>query len=959
MNCMLVEVFLNRIKEINFNYQDSLDSLYRKYNGVYYTGLELATSIIDNLLKNQKIDKIWELKFLEPAVGIGNFVFAYLYYISKKYTLTDNQVIELYSNLYACDNDDNALQIYAKLLRESAIYFFSVELPEGYVPNLGKALVFDLNSSEVTYVDIKNYFGNIKFDLVATNPPYKSLRAELKHYSTNEEYIKDKYKYDLIKNAAGDRYIYSERTNANIYKFFVEEILENYTTKDALVALLIPGSFLTDVSSASLRKHILDNYKVNFIGSINESNSFIDANQSLCYLTINKKEKSDLIHIIKNPVSCDELYHIEYKDISRRTYYEIILLEEKEQEILRLIESLPKFKDFDFIKILRGELDLTLNKSYITRQRTDFPLLKGRHIKKYGKLNKDFSEFVDISFINQKSKAQYINKNRIVCQQISNMNKSKRLVFMEVPEGFVLGNSCNFILVNQNPFGITLDYLLGLLNSSIYNWYFKLFSSNNHINNYEMKELPLPINNKTLIDKVVELVNEMKVENSNLISRELDAVVLDLINNQTTEETVKKTMKKTIKEDYTDKFHKDVESGIIEKNKQVLNREILNNHKYKLSELDLEVIKSVPPGGNWNNIPQSIMNKSKRLLGIQKSGSRTTLYGRLDYNKPSYTITTYFNRPGNGCNIHPVENRVLTTREAARLQGFFDDYLFWGNQKDILNQIGNAVPPPIGFLFGQKFKEKLDITKSMDLFSGAGGLATGIKESGIDAVIANDIDYSAAVTFKINHPEVQVLCDDITKKDVKDKLINLGKSLKVDLICGGPPCQGFSLAGFRKDDDSRNKLFIDFVDVVESIKPKAFIFENVQGLLSYKGGKIFLEIKQFFENIGYKLHADTLNFVEYGVPQKRKRVIIVGIRKDLNFEPIDFFPDMVTYCEENQITVYDSINDLDKLNGKKEKSNYQKMIKKEITMFEYYDFLKKGTESQSKIIKQITLFDFL
>lgn len=954
---MSTKIFLNKIKEANINYQGSLEPLYRKYNGVYYTGLELATSIIEKLLKNRKPNRIWKLKFLEPAVGIGNFVFAYLYYISRKYTLTDNQIVELYSNLYVCDNDDNALQVYVKLLRESALYFFDFELPENYVPNLGKALVYDLNVSEVVYMDIKDYFGDIKFDIVVTNPPYKSLRAEVKHYSTNEEYIKDKYKYDLIKNDAVDRYIYSERTNANIYKFFVEEILENYSAKDALIALLIPGSFLTDVSSASLRKHILDNYKVDFIGSINESNSFIDANQSLCYLTIDKQAKTDLIHIIKNPVSADELYNIEYNDISRRIYYEIILLEEKEQDILRVIERLPKFRDFEFVKILRGELDLTLNKSYITNQRTNYPLLKGRHIKEYGKLDDDFSEFVDPAFINQKSKAQYIYRTRLACQQISNMNKNKRLIFMEIPKGYVLGNSCNFVLIEENSLGINSDYLLGLLNSSIYNWYFKLFSSNNHINNYEMKELPLPINNKKLIDKVVELTKKMKEENSNLISRELDAVVLDLINNQISSETEKKTMGK----DTLDKFKKDVENGIIEKNRQVLNQEILNNHRYKLSELDLEVIKSVPPGGNWNDIPQDIMNKSKRLLGIQKSGGRTTLYGRLEYDKPSYTITTYFNRPGNGCNIHPVEDRVLTTREAARLQGFFDDYLFWGNQKDILNQVGNAVPPPIGFLFGQKFKGKLNISKSMDLFSGAGGLATGIKESGIDAVIANDIDYSAAVTFKINHPDVQVLCDDITKKDVKEKLINSGKSLGVELICGGPPCQGFSLAGFRKDDDFRNKLFIDFVDVVESIKPKAFIFENVPGLLSYKRGKTFSEIKQFFENIGYKLHADILNFVEYGVPQKRKRVIIIGIRKDLNVEPSDFFPDKITHTEENQITVYDSINDLDKQNEKKRKSYYQKMIKREITMFEYYDFLKSSVEIESKsnVVKQMTLFDFL
>lgn len=949
---MSSEIFIDMIKNVSYSYQNSLEILYRKYNGIYYTGFELAFSVIENLLQNKKIERIWDMKFLEPSVGIGDFVFAYLYYISKNFTLKDYQIIKLYNNLYVCDNDNHALEIYIKLLKQSALYLFGLELPKGFTPNFGNALIYDLNQSEIKYKNIEEYFGNTKFDIVVTNPPYKSLRAELKHYTTKEEYIKDKYKYDLIKRDSLNRFKYADRASANIYKYFVEEVIENYTTKNAFIALLIPGGFLKDLSLASLRKHILNNYKIDLICSINENNKFINANQSLCYFTLNKQGKTDIIKIIKKSDEYNELYNIEYKDISKRTHHEIILLNKDEQSILRMIESFPKFRDFGFIKILRGELDLTLNKNFITNQRTAYPLIKGKHIQEYGKLDKNFSEFVNVSFVIKKNK--YINRTRLVCQQISNMNKDKRLVFMEMPQGYVLGNSCNFILVEENSFGVTSDYLLGLLNSSIYNWYFKLFSSNNHINNYELKELPLPIN-KIFIEKVVALTNRIKTENSNLIHKELDEVILDLINTQ----KVSCAEKKIMKEEPLDKFAKDVRDGVIEKNRKILNKEILNNHNYKLSKLDLEVIKSVPPGGNWNNIPQDIINKSKRLLGIQKSGGRTTLYGRLEYDKPSYTITTYFNRPGNGCNIHPNEDRVLTTREAARLQGFFDNYLFWGNQKDILNQIGNAVPPLIGFLFGKKLKDKLSISKSMDLFSGAGGLATGIKESGINTVIANDIDYSAAVTFKINHPDVMVLCDDITKKDVKDKLINSGKNLGIELICGGPPCQGFSLAGFRKDNDPRNKLFIDFVDVVDSIKPKAFIFENVPGLLSYKGGKTFLEIKLFFEKIGYKLQANTLNFVEYGVPQKRKRVIIIGIRNDLNMEPLDFFPDKVTHFEKEQITVYDAINDLDKLNGEKTNSLYQKMIKKEITIFEYYNSLKNGTKGQSNIIEQIDLFNYL
>ena len=108
--------------------------------------------------------------------------------------------------------------------------------------------------------------------------------------------------------------------------------------------------------------------------------------------------------------------------------------------------------------------------------------------------------------------------------------------------------------------------------------------------------------------------------------------------------------------------------------------------------------------------------------------------------------------------------------------------------------------------------------------------------------------------------------------------------------------------------------------------------------LSYKQGKTFLEIQEFFEQVGYNLQAQLLNFVEYGVPQKRKRVIIVGIRADLKIDPLEIFPEKIT--KDEYITVSDAIRDLVEDVSEKEKSQYLRMIKKEITITEYYDFLK-------------------
>ena len=154
--------------------------------------------------------------------------------------------------------------------------------------------------------------------------------------------------------------------------------------------------------------------------------------------------------------------------------------------------------------------------------------------------------------------------------------------------------------------------------------------------------------------------------------------------------------------------------------------EIPNHFSAHLSDLDMRIVEAVPEGGNWKDIPESI--PSKRLDQIRESfkqggGSRSTYYGRLRADMPSYTINTYFNRPGNGCHIHPSQNRVLSQREAARLQSFPDRFRFAGPQSIVNNQIGNAVPPLLAYqIAGQLGTPGVFV----DLFSGAGGLGVGL-----------------------------------------------------------------------------------------------------------------------------------------------------------------------------------------------------------------------------------------
>ena len=126
-----------------------------------------------------------------------------------------------------------------------------------------------------------------------------------------------------------------------------------------------------------------------------------------------------------------------------------------------------------------------------------------------------------------------------------------------------------------------------------------------------------------------------------------------------------------------------------------------------MSKLDKYIISCVKPGGNYMDIPEDV--KSERIRRLQKEGGHTTCYGRLDPNMPSYTINTYFNRPNVGCNIHYEENRLITVREALRLQSFPDSYKIISRSKQGRNLIvGNAVPPLLARVVAKELKKYLD-----------------------------------------------------------------------------------------------------------------------------------------------------------------------------------------------------------------------------------------------------------
>lgn len=163
---------------------------------------------------------------------------------------------------------------------------------------------------------------------------------------------------------------------------------------------------------------------------------------------------------------------------------------------------------------------------------------------------------------------------------------------------------------------------------------------------------------------------------------------------------------------------------------------------------------------------------------------------------------------------------------------------------------------------------------AVSLFCGAGGLDLGFDHAGYKTIWANDLDKDACKTHR-NWSKTNVVCGDISKVDYSTIPVS-------DVMLGGFPCQGFSLSGPRKIDDSRNVLYKHYVKLVKQNKPMAFIGENVKGLLTMGGGKIIDAIIADFSDCGYDVYYKLVNAKNFGVPQDRERVIIIGFRKDLN-----------------------------------------------------------------------------
>ncbi len=494
--------FLN--SQFNFNgkaLKRTKSKHYLKEIGAVYTLKSITTEIVHNTIENSLThnSNVSDLKCLDFASGTGRFYFEAIEILKEVYSIDLKDII--CKNLYAIDIDEVALSV-LKCKTLSLLDNIDADIINALKSNIINRNALIPNTSLIPVrtnsfnfsKDFSEVFNNGGFDVVFSNPPYYLLKVNGKSSALLNGYfsdLKSKVKSEIQFFKTSGVYNYTIEGMLNYYQLSIEMILK-MTKSKGQIGIICPSSLFADLTSSKLRKHLLNSNKLRFIRYYPEaSNLFENVAQSTVIFYLEKNSTTDDIKIEfdKNK------FNVNLSTIKKvfSVNEEIPLIDKTGWKILSKISKHKKIKDLSFIRNKRGELDLTLYKDCFHKEiKTDYRLIRGNMISENGIIDKN-NEFVKIDlFINKKSKEfvdNDFNKERLICQQISNVDLSKRLKFTFSKSNDILANSCNYL--NSLRGVDDLIKLQFLLNSELLNWRFKVTSSNNHINNYELNELPI------------------------------------------------------------------------------------------------------------------------------------------------------------------------------------------------------------------------------------------------------------------------------------------------------------------------------------------------------------------------------------------------------------------------------------------------------------------------------------
>ena len=303
-----------------------------------------------------------------------------------------------------------------------------------------------------------------------------------------------------------------------------------------------------------------------------------------------------------------------------------------------------------------------------------------------------------------------------------------------------------------------------------------------------------------------------------------------------------------LKEAKKDNLIEEVKQGKITL-RDVKKKEKEREEEESLVDEVLDDRKIVPYGNNIYYLSETIQTSRKDAYHIHKKGELYPTLKRRSW---------FFHEDG----------REFSLREYASVQDFPEDFKFVGTKEKIKDQIGNAVSP----IMAEYVARLIPKGNVIELFAGCGGLSLGFEKRGCKILWMNEFNKMACRTYRANFPNVKINPNNI--KNIKlNQIKNIGDK-EIDIIIGGVPCQGFSLAGTRFKEDYRNELYKEFIRFLKGFKPKYFVMENVKGILQFKE-----QIKEDFEKEGYDVKVVLIKGEEIGMKQKRHRVFFIGEQK--------------------------------------------------------------------------------
>lgn len=455
--------------------------------GAVYTQSGIARHIVENTLSPAIQDGVEgrKIKVLDFATGTGRFYSEIVSFLSDKYGLDTEYVV--LNSVYAIDLDLIALNItrlkaFSFLLnhRESNLRRICdrIILRNGLL----RASLSLASSDAITPDDFDGLFYE-GFDAIVSNPPYLVLKPNKKIPPKAWAVLQEQINYFRSSGV----YSYSIEGMLNLYQLSIESMLLMLKPGGEL-GIICPSTLFADLSASRLRRHLLLQNKVRSIRYYSERDDlFVNVIQATSIFHLKKGASTDSIAINDGKRAFDVPLNLIQELFPDKL--EIPNISELEWGILRKLKSFARLKSIKNVRSKRGELDLSMLRGFITKEETYYRLVRGNMISENG-ITTDNGEFVTEDFLGAKS-VEYLKydfgKRRLICQQISNAASARRLLFCYCAQNDILGNSCNYISAEAD----ILEKLNIILNSPLLNWRFRITSSNNHINNYELDELPI------------------------------------------------------------------------------------------------------------------------------------------------------------------------------------------------------------------------------------------------------------------------------------------------------------------------------------------------------------------------------------------------------------------------------------------------------------------------------------